>query len=169
MPCSSLTYEVRISLPPTCRVGGTVLRVEHQLVVDAALDHPAQAECRIAFDRIACEHQAQVEPADLQRRSPLAGRVGVADLDLARQEARRHRAGLGLGIGLGDTGTLQHRGEHDELVARVGRHVEGRRRSVLAGNVEHQAIGQHAVRTGDRDLAERSDAASSDSDMNPHP
>ena len=109
----------------------------------------------IAFAGVALEHQAQVQPADLDRGVAIDVGVAVADLDLGHGVARPHRAGRLLGVGLDDAGPLQHQGEHDTLVARVGGHVDRRRRGVVAGDREGRAVGQHALRRVDAQLAER--------------
>ena len=110
-----------------------VLGVEHQLVVGPPLDHPGHADGGIAFAGVALEHQAQVQPADLDRGVAIDVGVAVADLDLGHGVARPHRAGRLLGVRLDDAGPLQDEGEHDTLVARVGRDVDRRGAASLPG------------------------------------
>jgi hypothetical protein len=98
-----------------------VLGVEHQLVVGPALDDAGHADGGIALAGVALEHQAQVQPADLDRGVAVDVGVAVADLDLGHGVARPHRPGRLLGVRLDDAGALQDEGENDALVARVGR------------------------------------------------
>jgi hypothetical protein len=76
----------------------------------------AHADGGVAFAGVALEHQAQVQPADLDRGVAIDVGVAVADVDLGDGIARAHRAGGLLGVGLDDPGPLQHQREHDALV-----------------------------------------------------
>jgi hypothetical protein len=125
--------------------GRDVLVVDHQLVVGPALQYACEAERRVAFARVALEHQAQVESPDLQRGVAIDVGVAVADLDLGDVVTGPHRAGGLLGVGLDDARALQHQGKNDALVARIGRDVERGGSGVVARDGEGGAVRQHAL------------------------
>ncbi len=91
---------------------------------------------------------------DLQRRHALASDIVVTHVDLGGVIARRHCIGIAFSIALGYAGARQGEREYDEFVACVGWDIQRGRCGVGAGQVEGQAVGQHAGSAGERDLAE---------------
>ena len=132
-----------------------VLGVEHQLVVGPPLDHPGHADGGIAFAGVALEHQAQVQPADLDRGVAIDVGVAVADLDLGHGVARPHRAGRLLGVATRRCRAAAGRAASTtrSLRASAGMSIAAGAAS-LPGIENARAVGQHALRRVDAQLAE---------------